>query len=123
MRACDAEGLYWTVLALWLQLAQKRETLKHLTVAKRLDKRGSLLGLGACSAGTEMVRPQHPVLAAYLKRKKLLVPLELFAAYFALRRKHGIGDKWRAAVRAREAKEHLPPCPPQVFDWLTEQYA
>jgi len=122
MRACDAEGLYWSVLALWVQLQEQSEHLRRLHVDERCNKCSSLREMGGyCLRTGEVKKPQHPVLAAYLTRRELLVPLTLFAEYAELCKKKAKKD-WVTAIRAREEREHLPPCPPEVLAWLIKEH-
>jgi serine/threonine protein kinase len=123
MYACDMEGLFWTVLALWLQVADKKDRRPRLSAAKRMNALLSLGHRGGVWRGEnrtlKLLAPSAPVLVKYfgsVKTGVLTDPLDLFRSHKELFR--GDETQWLQEVARREAKEDLPRCRPAVLRWL-----
>ena len=127
MYACDMEGLYWSVMALWLQVADKKATWRAEKAAARLGNMEHCAGQGLIreyrESRVQRLLPQDPVLRRYVheqaKDRKLWEPSQLIDQYLGVLMKTNCGeDEWLARVQRWEAEAQVFPCPRPVLQWF-----
>jgi hypothetical protein len=91
MFLCDMEGLYWSVLVLWLQVLDKRSSWKSEDAAHRLVIVDQFAASGLVrddDGDVKRVLPQLHVLRKYLQEQasahKLLDPCIIMEEYLGL---------------------------------------
>lgn len=127
MYACDLEGLYWSVMALWLQVVDKKATWRPEKAAARLSNMEQCGGQGLIREykenGVQRVLPHDPVLRHYVheqaRERKLWEPHQLMEQYLGVLRETNCGeDEWLARVQRLEAEAQVFPCPRRVLQWF-----
>lgn len=113
---CDLEGLYWTVLSMWLGVRKGSSRWPQLLVLERKEKFG--LFAFAESPGDEGV-PTNIVLFAYLcgqaKARKLTNPLQFL-------KNLGPAKNWIERTLKRIETEGLPHCPRPILEWFCKRW-
>lgn len=125
MFACDLEGLYWSILVLWLQVVEGRSTWKSL---KSKDRQVLLLQLGfrgmIVEEGDSLknVLPGHPALRKFFQEQAnsrcLLSPRTQMDNYFKMIKTDETEEAWCAKVEEVEKAQSLLPCPRDVLKWF-----
>jgi hypothetical protein len=123
MFLCDLEGLYWSVLVLWLQVLDERSSWKSEDATHRLVIRDQFAAGGLVrndDGDAKRVLPQLPVLRKYLQEqasaRKLLDPCTIMEEYLGLK----IEDEelWLLEVKRIENDRALLCCPRDVLKWF-----
>jgi serine/threonine protein kinase len=120
--ACDMEGLFWSVLAMWLQVKERGDTIPRLSEEERRNALCGLIARGRVVRGDASLTPTAPLLISYFNRVKTGVlsdARDVWRSHKALFK----GDEaaWMRSVAEREKAESLPRCRPEILAWLLKR--
>ena len=123
MFLCDMEGLYWSVLVLWLQVFDKRSSWKSEDATQRFVMMDQFAAGGLVrddDGNIKRVLPQLDVLRKYLQEQasahKLLDPCVIMEEYLGLKIENE--ELWLSEVKHIEKDRGLLSCPRDVLKWF-----
>jgi serine/threonine protein kinase len=125
MFLCDFEGLYWTILVMWLKVIDERSHWKYLDGKERLLARQTLCSGGIIRGTSDrpvLVLPKNATLQNYLigqgKSCKSMDPADVLQSYYDMRHKDENVDAWIIRVQEYQRSEHLLLCPASLLRWF-----
>jgi hypothetical protein len=122
MFACDMEGLFWSVLAMWLQVKEGSDTIPGLADEARRNALDNLSIRGKVARGDALLTPTAPLLVSYFGQAKTRVlwdARDVWRSHKALF--EGDEAAWMRSVAEREKAESLPRCRPEILAWLLKR--